>query len=85
MSGAQGVDDVVQVVVPRLQDAVASEIRKLAQELAARADEVRAEAEAEHEASLARERERAECSRRYCVYSDPPAPRQARVGPLTRP
>ena len=36
---------------------VASEIRNLAQELAARADEVRAEAEAEHEASLARERE----------------------------
>lgn len=67
MSGAQGVDDVVQVVVPRLQDAVASEIRKLAQELAARADEVRAEAEAEHEASLARERERAEAERAEAV------------------
>ena len=39
MAGAPRVDDVVQVVVPRLQDAVASEIRNLAQELAARADE----------------------------------------------
>ena len=67
MAGAQGLDDVVQVVVPRLQDAVASEIRNLAQELAARADEARAEAEAEHEASLARERERAAAKRATAV------------------
>lgn len=59
MAETRSIDDVVRVVVPRLQDAVASEIRSLAQELAARADEVRAEAEAEHEASLVRERERA--------------------------
>lgn len=67
MAGAQGLDDVVQVVVPRLQDAVASEIRNLAQELAARADAARAEAEAEHEASLARERERAAAERAEAV------------------
>lgn len=59
MEETRSIDDVVQVVVPRLQDAVASEIRSLAQELAARADEVRAETEAEHEASLVRARERA--------------------------
>ena len=67
MAGARSIDDVVQVVVPRLQDAVASEIRNLAQELAARADAVRAEAEAEHEASLARERERAVSERAEAV------------------
>lgn len=67
MAGSQSIDDVVQVVVPRLQDAVASEIRNLAQELAARADEVRAEAEAEHEASLARERELALAERADAV------------------
>ena len=63
MAGSQSIDDVVQVVVPRLQDAVASEIRSLAQELAARADEVRAEAEA----SLAREREQALAARAEAV------------------
>lgn len=67
MAGSQNIDDVVKVVVPRLQDAVASEIRNLAQELAARADEVRVEAEAEHEASLARERERALAERAEAI------------------
>ena len=69
MAGARSVDDVVQVVVPRLQDAVASEIRNLAQELAARADEVRTEAEAELEASRARERELAMVERAEAISS----------------
>ena len=78
---AQSLDDVVQVVVPRLQDAVASEIRNLAQELAARADAVRAEAEAEHEASLARERERAAAERAEAVAA---AREQAAAGVASR-
>ena len=59
MAESRSVEDVVEVVVPRLQDAVAVEVRNLAQVLAARADEVRAKAVAEHDASLARERKQA--------------------------
>lgn len=59
MSGSRSVENVVEVLVPRLQDAVAAEVRNLARELAARADEERAAAEAEREASLASERGRA--------------------------
>jgi hypothetical protein len=67
MGGSRSIDDVVRAVVPRLQDTVASEIRSLALELAARADEVRAEADAEHEASLVRERERAMAERAEAI------------------
>lgn len=67
MAGSRSVEDVVEVVVPRLQDAVAVEIRSLAQELAARAEEVRAEAAAEHEASLARERQQAMAERAAAI------------------
>ena len=59
MTGSRSVEDVVEVLVPRLQDAVAVEVRNLAQELAVRAAEVRAEAEAEREALRARERRQA--------------------------
>lgn len=59
MAGSRSVEDVVDVVVPRLQDAVAVEVRNLAQVLATRADEVRAKAVAERDASLARERKQA--------------------------
>jgi len=85
MAGAPSVDDVVQVVVPRLQDAVASEIRNLAQELATRADEVRAEAEAEHEASLTREREQAQAERAEAVSAAVAVAReQAALGVVSR-
>lgn len=85
MAGAPSVDDVVQVVVPRLQDAVASEIRNLAQELAARADEVRAETDAEHEASLAREREQATAERAEAVSAAVAVAReQAALGVASR-
>ena len=85
MAGSQSIDDVVQVVVPRLQDAVASEIRNLAQELAARADEVRAEAEAEHEASLVRARERALSERAAAISTaEAEAREQAALGVASR-
>ena len=85
MAGTRSVDDVVQVIVPRLQDAVASEIRNLAQELAARADAVRAEADAEHEASLARERERAMAERAEAVSAAVAVAReQAALGVVSR-
>lgn len=85
MSGKRSVEDVVQVVVPRLQDAVASEIKSLAQELAARAEEVRAEVEAEHEASLAREREQAVAERAEAVSAAVTVAReQAAVGVVSR-
>ena len=85
MNESRNVEDVVQVVVPRLQNAVASEIRNLAQELAARADEVRAEAEAEHEASLARERSQALAERSEAISAAADAAReQAAVGVASR-
>ena len=65
--GSRSVEDVVEVVVPRLQDAVAAEVRNLAQQLAARADEARAEVVSEHEASLARERRQALAARAEAV------------------
>lgn len=67
MSGSRNVEDVVEVLVPRLQDAVAAEVRNLARELAARADEERAAAEAEREASLASERGRALAERAAAI------------------
>ena len=67
MTGSRSVEDVVEVVVPRLQDTVASEVRNLAQELAARAEEVRAAAVAEQEALLARERRQAMAERAEAI------------------
>ena len=67
MAVSRNVEDVVEVVVPRLQDAVAVEVRNLAQELAARAEAVRAETVAEHEASLARERRQAMTERAEAI------------------
>ena len=67
MSGSRSVEDVVEVLVPRLQDAVAVEVRNLARELAARAAEERAAAEAEREASLAGERDRALAERAAAI------------------
>ena len=77
MAGTRSVDDVVQVVVPRLQDAVASEIRNLAQELAARADEVRAEAEVERAKAVSEAREQAVAERADAIAS---ARKQAALG-----
>lgn len=85
MAGSRSVEDVVGVVVPRLQDAVAAEVRNLAQELAARADEVRAEAEAEREALLASERRQAMAERAEAISAAVAVAReQAALGVLTR-
>lgn len=85
MAGSESVEDVVKVVVPRLQDAVASEIRNLAQELSARAEEVRAETEAAHEASLARERRRAMAERAEAISAAVAVAReQAAIGVASR-
>ena len=85
MAGSRGVEDVVEVVVPHLQDALASEIRKLAQQLSARAEEARAETEAEHEASLARERRRAMAERAQAIAAAVAVAReQAALGVVTR-
>ena len=85
MAGSRSVEDVVKVVVPRLQDAVAVEIRMLAQELSSRADAVRAEAVSEHEASLARERSRARAERAEAISAAVAVAReQAAVGVVSR-
>ena len=85
MAGSESVEDVVKVVVPRLQDAVASEIRNLAQELSARAEEVRAETEAAHEASLARERRQAMAERAQAISAAVGVARdQAAIGVASR-
>ena len=85
MAGSRSVEDVVDVVVPRLQDAVAVEVRNLAQVLATRADEVRAAAVAEHDASLARERKQAMDERAAAIAAAVQAAReQAALGVVTR-
>ena len=85
MAGSRGVEDVVEVVVPRLQDAVAVEVRNLAQVLAARADEVRARAVAEHEVSRARERKHAMDERAEAIAAAVSAAReQAALGVVSR-
>ncbi len=85
MAGSRSVEDVVGVVVPRLQDAVASEIRNLAQELGARAEEARAEAVAEHEASLTRERRQAMTERAEAISAAVAVAReQAALGAASR-
>ena len=85
MAGSRSVEEVVEVVVPRLQDAVAVEVRNLAQVLAARADEVRAKAVAEHEASLARERRRATDERAEALAAAVSAAReQTALGVVSR-
>ena len=85
MAGSQSVVDVVDVVVPRLQDAVAVEVRNLAQVLAARADEVRAAAVAEHDASRARERKQAMDERAEAIAAAVQAAReQAALGVVSR-
>lgn len=85
MAGSHGVEDVVEVVVPRLQDAVAEEVRNLAQVLAARADEVRARAVAEHEVSLARERKQAMDERAEAIAAAVTAARErAALGVVSR-
>ena len=85
MAGSRGVEDVVEVVVPRLQDAVAVEVRNLAQVLAARADEVRAKAVAEHEVSLARERKQAMDERAEAIAAAVTAARErAALGVVSR-
>ncbi len=67
MAESRSVEEVVGAVVPRLQNTVAAEVRNLAQELATRAEEVRVEAEAEHEAALVRERRRAMAERAEAI------------------
>lgn len=85
MAGSRGVEDVVEVVVPRLQDAVAVEVRNLAQVLASRADEVRAKAVADHEASLARERKQAMDERAEAIAAAATAARErAALGVVSR-
>ena len=85
MAGSRSIEEVVGVVVPRLQDAVAVEVRNLAQELAARAEEVRAETAAEHEASLARERTRAMAERAEAISAAVAVAReQAALGVVSR-
>ena len=85
MAESRSVDDVVEVVVPRLQDAVAVEVRNLAQVLASRADEVRAAAVADHEASLARERKQAMDERAEAIAAAAAMAReQAALGVVSR-
>ena len=85
MSEPRSVEEVVGVVVPRLQDAVAVEVRKLAQELASRADEVRAEVEAEHAAALAREHRRSMAERAEAISAAVSVAReQAALGVVSR-
>ncbi len=85
MAGSRSVEEVVDVVVPRLQDAVAVEVRNLAQVLAARADEGRAAAAAEHDASLARERKQARDERAEAIAAAVQAAReQAALGVVSR-